>query len=99
MNLAVNWQSRKLAYCPSPYERIAVISPTHFKAWLVMRMWDFNFQEVWRVTGMLLKIKRPEGRIDTFEKDDEKQPRVSGDILENKVVRCGRPKPLKIISN
>ena len=43
---------------PSPYERAAEIAPTHRNASLMRRMQDSNFRQVWRVTNLLLKIKR-----------------------------------------
>ena len=43
---------------PSPYERAAEIAPTQRSATLMRRMQDSNFRQVWRVTNLLLKIKR-----------------------------------------
>jgi hypothetical protein len=43
---------------PSPYERAAEIAPAHRNALLMRRMQDSSFREVWRVTNLLLKVKR-----------------------------------------
>jgi hypothetical protein len=43
---------------PSPYERAAEIAPAHRNSLLMRRMQDSNFREVWRVTNLLLKVKR-----------------------------------------
>jgi hypothetical protein len=66
--LAVNRLNRKVSHGPatlqeslmgpSPYERAAEIAPTQRNATLMRRMQDSNFREVWRVTNLLLKVKR-----------------------------------------
>jgi hypothetical protein len=43
---------------PSPYERAAEIAPIQGNVSLMRRMQDSNFRQVWRVTNLLLKIKR-----------------------------------------
>ena len=43
---------------PSPFERAAEIAPTHPNAALMQRMQDSSFREVWRLSNLLLKIKR-----------------------------------------
>ena len=43
---------------PSPYERAAEIAPAHPNAVLMRRMEDSSFRQVWRITNLLLKIKR-----------------------------------------
>jgi hypothetical protein len=66
--LAANRQNQKLSnglatlqeslMGPSPYERAAEIAPTHRNTLLMRRMQDSNFREVWRVSNLLLKVKR-----------------------------------------
>jgi hypothetical protein len=52
---------------PSPYERAAEIAPTHRNASLMRRMQDSNFRQVWRVTNLLLKIKRQAREEEAWE--------------------------------
>jgi hypothetical protein len=63
---------------PSPYEREAETAPTHPNARLMRRRQDANFQEVRRVTNLLLKLKRFERKMADLEQDDEKD--VGGDV-------------------
>ncbi len=52
---------------PTPYERAAEIAPTHPHARLMRRMQDSNFREIWRMTNLLLKIKRQAREEDALE--------------------------------
>jgi hypothetical protein len=52
---------------PSPYERAAEIAPTHRNASLMRRLQDSNFRQVWRVTNLLLKIKRQAREEEAWE--------------------------------
>ena len=56
---------------PSPYERAAEIAPTHPHARLMRRMQDSYFREVWRLTNLLRKFKRPTGEEEAFENPRE----------------------------
>jgi hypothetical protein len=52
---------------PSPYERAAEIAPAHTNALLMRRMQDSSFREVWRVTNLLLKVKRQAREEEVWE--------------------------------
>jgi hypothetical protein len=52
---------------PSPYERAAEIAPAHTNALLMRRMQDSSFREVWRVTNLLLKVKRQAREEEAWE--------------------------------
>jgi hypothetical protein len=52
---------------PTPYERAAEIAPTHPHARLMRRMQDSNFREIWRMTNLLLKVKRQAREEETLE--------------------------------
>ena len=43
---------------PSPYERAAEIALAHPDAALMQRMEESSFRQIWRITNLLLKIKR-----------------------------------------
>jgi hypothetical protein len=63
---------------PSPYERAAEIAPAHRNALLMRRMQDSSFREVWRVTNLLLKVKRQ-----AREEESLKSPSGSLNVYEN----------------
>jgi hypothetical protein len=63
---------------PSPYERAAEIAPTQRNAALMRRMQDSNFRQVWRVTNLLLKIKRQ-----AREEEASERPSRSLNVNEN----------------
>ncbi len=67
---------------PSPYELAAEIAPSHADALLMRRMQDANMREVRRLTNLLLKIKRQEGKREAVEASEEDIQ--SHDIIENK---------------
>jgi hypothetical protein len=66
---------------PSPYERAAEIAPTHPNARLMRGMQDSNFQEVQRVTNLLLRMKRCDRQKEALEK-----PPACQDVPESKEV-------------
>jgi hypothetical protein len=43
---------------PSPYERAAEIALAHPNTALMQRMEESSFRQIWRITNLLLKIKR-----------------------------------------
>jgi hypothetical protein len=43
---------------PSPYERAAEIALAHPNAALMQRMEESSFRQIWRITNLLLKMKR-----------------------------------------
>jgi len=45
---------------PSPYERAAEIALAHPNAALMQRMEESSFRQIWRITNLLLKMKRQE---------------------------------------
>ncbi len=45
---------------PSPYERAAEIALAHPNAALMQRMEESSFRQIWRITSLLLKMKRQE---------------------------------------
>jgi len=69
---------------PSSFERAAEIAPTHPNAILMQRMQDSSFREVWRLSNLLLKLKRQgpgresgEGRPDSGNGPDNPAPPFS----------------------
>lgn len=56
---------------PSPFERAAEIAPTHSNAALMQRMQDSSFREVWRLSNLLLKIKKQTRGLEPDEGDPE----------------------------
>jgi hypothetical protein len=52
---------------PSPYERAAEIAPTEPNTSLMRRMQDSNFRQMWRVTNLLLKVKRQAQEEEAWE--------------------------------
>ena len=44
----------------SPYERAAEIALAHPNAALMQRMEESSFRQIWRITSLLLKMKRQE---------------------------------------
>jgi hypothetical protein len=85
--LAANRQNQKLSngpatlqeslMGPSPYERAAEIAPTHRNTLLMRRMQDSNFREVWRVSNLLLKVKRQ-----AREEGSRESPSRSWNVVE-----------------
>jgi hypothetical protein len=53
---------------PTPYELAAEIAPGHAEALLMRRLQDANMREVRRLTNLLLKIKRREGKAEAIPK-------------------------------
>jgi len=43
---------------PSPYERAAEIGLAHPNVALMQRMEESSFRQIWRITNLLLKLKR-----------------------------------------
>ena len=56
---------------PSPFERAAEIAPTHPNVALMQRMQDSSFREVWRLSNLLLKIKKQTRGLGRDEDDPE----------------------------
>jgi hypothetical protein len=52
---------------PSPYERAAEIAPTHRNATLMRRMEDSNFRQVSRLMSLLMRMKRHDRQMETFQ--------------------------------
>ncbi len=64
---------------PSPYERAAEIAPTHLSAMVMQRMEDSYFRQIWRLTNLLMKIKRHASRAEGPE-----APAACEDVNEKK---------------
>ncbi|MGO8734316.1 MAG: hypothetical protein ACLQVM_16195, partial [Terriglobia bacterium] len=56
---------------PSPFERAAEIAPAHPNVALMQRMQDSSFREVWRLSNLLLKIKKQTRGLGRDEDDPE----------------------------
>ena len=69
---------------PSPYELATVIAPSHVDALLMRRVQDANLREVRRLTSLLLKIQRREGKLEASEASVEDL--VLHDVLEKEEV-------------
>ena len=52
---------------PSPFERAAEIALAHPDAALMQRMEESSFRQIWRITNLLLKIKRQARQEETRE--------------------------------
>jgi len=82
--LAANRRNQKLSHGPATPEgkaRAALMTPQDENALLMRRMQDSNFRQVWRVTNLLLKIKREAGEEEALEK-----PSRSLNVNENTAV-------------
>jgi len=66
----------------SPYERAAEVAPSHSDGLLMRRMQDSNFREVRRVTNLLLKIKRQQGKMEALAGSNDDG--VCHDLIEDK---------------
>ncbi len=64
---------------PSPYERAAEIALAHPDATLMQRMEESSFRQIWRITNLLLKIKRR-----AREEESREIPARTRDVYENK---------------
>ncbi len=63
---------------PSPYERAAEIALAHPETALMQRMEESSFRQIWRITNLLLKIKRQ-----ASEENPPQCPPKSGNVDEN----------------
>jgi hypothetical protein len=52
---------------PSPFERAAEIALAHPNAALMQRMGESSFRQIWRITNLLLKIKRQGREAESWE--------------------------------
>jgi hypothetical protein len=52
---------------PSPFERAAEIALAHPNAALMQRMEESSFRQIWRITNLLLKIKRQGREAESWE--------------------------------
>jgi len=62
------------------------LAPSSFRMMLVMRMEDSNGRQDGRITNLLWKAKSHQRQMEVNEKGDERRPRFSRDMLENKGV-------------
>jgi hypothetical protein len=67
---------------PSRYEMAAGIAPPHAEALLMRRVQDANMRDVRRLTNLLLKLQKREGRVRVLETTD-RSPEAC-DVTEKK---------------
>ena len=65
---------------PSPFERAAEIALAHPDAALMQRMEESSFRQIWRITNLLLKIKRL-----AREEESRGRPPRTREVYERKV--------------
>jgi hypothetical protein len=81
--------------------RIPVVdlASTNLHVMLMTRMEEPKGRQNGRITNPVLKVNRHERQMKALEKGDEKQGRVSGDILENKWVISRKSRPPRTLSH
>jgi hypothetical protein len=73
---------KEVATGPSPYELAAEAAPGNAEALLSRRVQDANIREVRRITSLLWKMKRQEGKMEAAEPCDDGAE--THDVTENK---------------
>ncbi len=63
---------------PSPFERAAEVGLAHPNVALMQRMEESSFRQIWRITNLLLKLKRQAG-----EEGYRETPARTGNVTEN----------------
>ena len=63
---------------PSPYERAAEVGLAHPNVALMQRMEESSFRQIWRITNLLLKLKRQ-----AREEGYRETPARTGNVTEN----------------
>jgi len=63
---------------PSPFERAAEIALAHPNVALMQRMEESSFRQIWRITNLLLKLKRQ-----AREEEYRETPARTGNATEN----------------